>query len=65
MSHWSIRLRDTIPEGFSGFYSKATTPTAIEIPIGRWGWWYDTSQNKLYVARNDSGIVKVTEASQF
>lgn len=46
---------------FAGNFEQATTPTVIQIPDGKWGFWWDTVNSRLTMLRNRGGTMYCVE----
>lgn len=47
---------------YAGKFESATI-TVLQIPSGKWGWWWDTVNSRLFNVRNRSGVLYAVEAT--
>ena len=46
---------------YAGSFEQVATPTISQIPSGKWGFWYDTVNSRMYSMRNRSGLMHAVE----
>lgn len=57
-----IEARVDLADDYAGKF-EIPNITTIQIPTGKWGWWWDTVNLKLYNVRNRLGVLYAVEAT--
>ena len=60
----TIRLSFREDVDYAGSFELAPAgPSTGDIPDGKWGWWWDTTNNQLWLVRNRGGTLHYVEAT--
>ena len=41
-----------LSDDYVGKFEQTTAPTIVQIPDGKWGWWWDTVNTQMIQVRN-------------
>ena len=60
----TVRLSFREDVDYAGTFELANPgPGTGDIPDGKWGWWYDTTNSQLWLVRNRGGTLHYVEAT--
>jgi len=49
---------------YAGSFEQPTPPTVLQIPDGKWGFWFDTDDGSMILVRNRGNFMFGVEATQ-
>ena len=63
VSSSSCDCKGCINDDYKGKFEQASAPTVEQIPDGKWGWWWNTTDSLMIQDRNRGGTMYGAECS--